>query len=70
MCALLRHEVLVAASNERGISCHPSRICSALDHPPCCSGSYVTKLLHLEPHPPRGNFIIVRALFKSGVMFA
>ena len=29
--------------------------------------SYVTKLLHLEPHPPRVNFIVVRALFKGTI---
>ena len=26
--------------------------------------------LHLEPHPPRVNFIIVRALFEDRVNFA
>ena len=31
------------------------------------SQSYVTKLLHLELHPPRVNFIIVWALFEGGV---
>ena len=40
----VRHEVLVAASNEHsclsrdlccGVSCHPSRLYSALDRPPC-----------------------------------
>ena len=79
MSVLLRHKVLVAANNERGylgrdlccgISCHPSRLCSALDSPPCRGVSYVTKLSHLEPHPPYVNFIIVRALFEGGVNFA
>ena len=54
-------------------SCHPSRLCSALDSPPCCGVSNLTKLSHLEPHPPHVNFIIVRAaltciadLFEDG----
>ena len=53
-----------------GVSCHPSRVCSALDRPPCHSVSYVTKLLRLEPHPPSVNFISVQALFEGGVNFA
>ena len=76
MCALLRDEVLVAASNECGcisrdlccgISYHPSKLGSTVDHPPCHSVSHVTKLLHLELHPPR---ISVQALFEGGVNFA
>ena len=68
----VRYEVLVAASNERsclsrdlccGVSCHPSRLYSALDRPPC-------RVVHLELHPPCVNFIIVRALFEGGVKFA
>ena len=75
VCTLLRHKVLVATSNERaclsrdlccGISSHPSRLCSALDHPPCHGVSCVTKLLYLEPHLPRMSFIIVRELFEGG----
>ena len=73
---VLRHKVLFAASNERcclsrhlccGVRCHPSRLYSALDRSPCRGVSY---LLHLEPHPPCVNFIIVRALFEGGVNFA
>ena len=63
MCTLLRHEVIVAVSAKIsywGVSCHPSRLCSALDGPPCRGVSYVTKLLYLEPHPPCVDFIIVR----------
>ena len=76
VCTPLRHEVLVVTSNERaclsqdiccGVSCHPSRICSALDHPPCHGVSCVTKLLHLDSHPPRVNSIIVWELFEGGV---
>ena len=73
MCTLLQHEVLVAARNERsrdlccGVSCHPSRLCSALDRCPC-RGVLFNQTLHLEPHPPRVNFIIVRALFVGGVI--
>ena len=52
-----------------GISCHTSRLCIALDRPLCRGMSYVAKLLHLEPHPPRVNFIIVQALFEGGVNF-
>ena len=43
-----------------GISCHPSRVCSALDCPPCRG---------CEPHPPCVNFIIVWALFEDRVNF-
>ena len=43
-----------------GVSCHPSRLCSALDGPLCRGVSYVTKLLYLEPHAPCVDFIIVR----------
>ena len=49
------------ASNERsclsrdlccGVSCHPSRLYSALDRPPCRSVS----TLHLELHPSSGHY--------------
>ena len=53
-----------------GVSCHPSRVSSTLDCPPCHGVSYVIKLWYLEPHPPCVNFIIVRALFEGGVNFA
>ena len=43
---------------------------SALYHVPRRGVSYITQLLHLEPHLPRVNFIIVWALFEGGVNFA
>ena len=72
-----QHNVLVPASNERsclsrdlcfGVSCHSSRLCSALDGPPCRSVSYVIRLLHLEPHPPHMNFIIAQALWVGLIL--
>ena len=75
----VRHEDLIAASNERsclsqdlccGISCHPSRLYSALDRPPCRGVSTFAPGGWLELHPPRVDFIIVWALFEGGVNFA
>ena len=74
MCALLRDEVLVAASNERGcisrdlccgISYYPSRLGSTVDHPPCHGVSHVTKLLHLELHP---HHIVCRHYSRVGLI--
>ena len=67
--------VLVAASNERSclsrdlccsVSCHSSRLYSALDRPPCRGVST------FAPGAPltRVNFIIVRVLFEGWVNFA
>ena len=71
----VRREVLVAASNERNclsrdlccsVSCHPSRLYSTRPS----SVPWCEWLLHLEPHPPHVNFIIVRALVEGGFNFA
>ena len=48
-------EVIVAASNERGVT-----------H----TVVWLIKLLHLVAHPPCINFIIVWTLFKGGINFA
>ena len=54
-------EIYAAAS----AAIHPDFV--VIDHPPCQGVSYVTKLLHLEPHPPRASFVVVRELFEGGV---
>ena len=54
MSAAVSAETSAAAS-----AATPSRLCSALDRPPCRGVS------HLELHPPHVNFIIVRALFEG-----
>ena len=48
-------EVIVAASNERGVT---------------NTVVWVIKLLHLVAHPPCINFIIVWTLFEGGINFA
>ena len=71
----VRREVLIATSNEHNclnrdlccsVSCHPSRLYSTRPS----SVPWCEWLLHLEPHPPHVNFIIVRALVEGGINFA
>ena len=54
---------VVSTGTPPGFAVHLNRL-------PCRGVSYVTKHLHLEPHTTRVNFIIVRALFESGINLA